>query len=171
MRQDPSETSDDFVTNLKSIAAKCKFRDDKEMQDRIVDQLIWGSAYKDVHKVLIGRDETLSLNAAIDVARSHEATTNQLKSLQEKAHIPQSATQEVSINEIKPKESGRNQRQKKCYNCGRVHPFKPKTNCPAYGSTCNKCGKDNHWKSVCGSGKQQQRNPHSKSPRRRVHYV
>ena len=61
MRQDPSETADDFVTKLKSIAAKCKFRDDKEMQDRIVDQLIWGSAHKDVQKVLIGRDETLSL--------------------------------------------------------------------------------------------------------------
>ena len=95
MRQDPSETADDFVTKLKSIAAKCKFRDDKEMQDRIIDQLIWGSAYKDVHKVLIGRDETLSLDDVIDVARSHEATTNQLKSLQEKAQIPQSATKTV----------------------------------------------------------------------------
>ena len=35
MRQDPSETADDFVTKLKSIAAKGKFHDDKEMQDRI----------------------------------------------------------------------------------------------------------------------------------------
>ena len=75
------------------------------------------------------------------------------------------------MNAIEPKQSGRSQKQKTCYNCGRIHRFKPKSNSPAYGSTCHKCGKDNHWKSVCRSGKSQQRRPRSKSPRRRVHYV
>ena len=48
MRQSTDETADDFVTKMKAIAVKCKYRDDKEMEDRLVDQLILVSAHKDV---------------------------------------------------------------------------------------------------------------------------
>ena len=37
---------------------------------------------------------------------------------------------------------------KSCKYCGKTHS---KGNCPAYGKKCQKCGRDNHFKSVCRS--------------------
>ena len=34
----------------------------------------------------------------------------------------------------------------KCYSCGKVHEVR---NCPAHGKTCHKCGKLNHFATVC----------------------
>ena len=79
--QEQGESVDNFVAKIKNIAAKCKFRDSKEVEDRILDQLIWGSNNPEVQKSLIGRDEKLSLNNAIDIARSNEATKRQMNSL------------------------------------------------------------------------------------------
>ena len=53
--------------------------------------------------------------------------------------------------------------QKKCYGCGReLHKDRSK-NCPAWGSTCRKCNKLNHWEIVCGQvpKKSSQRRPSS----------
>ena len=35
-----------------------------------------------------------------------------------------------------------------CLKCGKIHAFHHEA-CPAFGSKCNKCGKANHWASVC----------------------
>ena len=43
-----------------------------------------------------------------------------------------------------------------CNKCGKQHPQHPRNKCPAYGSTCLKCGKANHWQSVCRSSKRKQ---------------
>ena len=98
MRQEQSEPVDDFISRLKNLAAKCQFRDSTEVEDRVLDQLIWGSKNPDVQKSLIGRD-------------------------------------------------------KSCNNCGKQHP---RNKCPAYGTLCRKCGKANHWQSVCRSSKRKQ---------------
>lgn len=36
-----------------------------------------------------------------------------------------------------------------CKNCGSKHT---KKNCQAFGKTCHKCGKKNHWQNMCHSG-------------------
>ena len=46
-----------------------------------------------------------------------------------------------------------------CDNCGKQHP---RNKCPAYGTSCRKCGKANHWRSVCGSSKRKQFNQGTK---------
>ena len=81
IRQEQGESVDNFVAKIKNIAAKCKFRDSKEVEDRILDQLIWGSNNPEVQKSLIGQDEKLSLNDAMDIVRSNEATKRQMNSL------------------------------------------------------------------------------------------
>ena len=48
MRQEQGEPVDDFISRLKNLAAKCQFRDDAEVEDRVLDQLIWGSRNPDV---------------------------------------------------------------------------------------------------------------------------
>uniref|UniRef100_A0A0L8FN62 Retrotransposon gag domain-containing protein n=1 Tax=Octopus bimaculoides TaxID=37653 RepID=A0A0L8FN62_OCTBM len=77
LKQDPQETIDNFLSRLKNVAEKCKFKDKDE---RIVDQLIWGCAHKEVQKSLIGKD-ALQLAEAVDTARVFEATTKQMASL------------------------------------------------------------------------------------------
>ena len=83
IRQEPDEPVDDFISRIKNLAVKCKFRDNIEVEDRALDQLIWGSKNPDVQKSLITRDKTLTLVAAVEIARSHEATRKHMNTLTE----------------------------------------------------------------------------------------
>ena len=121
---------DDFISRLKNLAAKCKFRDNAEIEDRVLDRLIWGSSNPDVQKSLISRDKSLTLAAAIEIARSHEATSKHMKRL---AGSSRNFQEDRSINAI-PRE----QEREFCNNCGKQHP---RNKCPAYGTSCRKCGK------------------------------
>ena len=53
MQQEQCEPVDDFISRLKNLAAKCEFRDNAEVKDRVLDQLIWGSSNADVQRSLI----------------------------------------------------------------------------------------------------------------------
>ena len=81
MRQEQCEPVDDFISRLKNQAAKCQFRDNAKVEDRVLDQLIWGSNNSDVQKSLISRDKSLTLAVAIEIARSLEATSKHMKTL------------------------------------------------------------------------------------------
>ena len=41
MRQELHEPVDDFISRIKNLAVKCQFRDNAEVEDRGLDQLIW----------------------------------------------------------------------------------------------------------------------------------
>ena len=56
-----------------------EFSGNEELEDRLLDQLIWGINDPEVQKSLIGRDEKLTLSAAIDIARGYEATKRQMR--------------------------------------------------------------------------------------------
>ena len=56
-----------------------------------------------------------------------------------------------SLNETRPKESN-----KTCKYCGKTHPMQ-KDLCPAYGKFCSKCGKPNHFYTVCMSSEETRR--------------
>jgi len=47
------------------------------------------------------------------------------------------------------------QERESCNNCGKQHL---RNKCPAHGKLCRKCGKANHWQSVCRSSKRRQLN-------------
>lgn len=55
-----------------------------------------------------------------------------------------------------PAAKSHNSSKRKCYRCGRLLDHKLK-DCPAFGQTCNSCGKENHFASVCLSSKQSTR--------------
>ena len=71
----------DFTSRLKNLAAKCQFRDDAEVVDRVLDQLIWGTRNADAEKFVIGREKSLTLAVAIEIARSHQAANKRMKTL------------------------------------------------------------------------------------------
>ena len=51
----------------------------------------------------------------------------------------------------------------KCLKCGKSHAFHREA-CPAFGSTCNTCGKANHWASIClTNGTKLKQRPRSQS--------
>ncbi|XP_006811648.1 uncharacterized protein LOC100366641 [Saccoglossus kowalevskii] len=161
------------MSKLKNVAAKYKFESDKEMEERLVDQLIWGSCHPDVQKKLIGRYEKLTLKDAIDVARSFEATNKQMRLL---ASNQDYSSPKKSVNTIKkyskPRSYKPQQQTKICNNCGKTHDISARKNCPAYRSQCHKCGKMNHWQSVCKSSKKiQNRPPTQRSNRQQIHDV
>ena len=128
----------DFISRLKNLAAKCQFRDNAEVEDRVLDQLIWGSCNGDIQRSLISRDKSLTLAVAIEIG----ATRQQVNS---KSH-----EEDRSINAIR-----KEQEREFCHNCGKQHP---RGKCPAYGTSCQKCGKANHWQSACHSSKRKQFN-------------
>ena len=87
--------------------------------EHIIDDLIFGSNHKRVQSYkLLEHDDSLNLDKAIDIARTQEATNK----------IPGQA--------------------QACGNCGRHYDLSQRSSCPAYGTKCKACGKDNHWNQV-----------------------
>ena len=79
----------------------------------------------DVQKSLIGRDKSLTLAGAIEIARSHEATSKHMKTLAESSESHQEDRSVDAIHKEQERES--------CNNCGKQHP---RNRCPAYGTLC-----------------------------------
>jgi hypothetical protein len=160
MRQNQGESVHNFIAKIKNIAAKCKFSGNEQIEDRLLDQLIWGTNDPEVQKSLIGRDEKLTLNAAIDIARSYEATKRQMNTLSNQNKGNPQRIDNINRKKLDPD----NRNNRKCRNCGKTHKLPNKGNCPAHGTTCRNCGKLNHWQLVCKAPKSQHR---SKSPHRK----
>ena len=79
----------------------------------------------------------------MDIARTHEAN---LANMQQFAGDANSISL-VSRSRTTRDPSGRRQVPNSCGKCGHRHA--PTERCPAEGSTCNACGKLNHWQRVC----------------------
>ena len=165
-RQQPDESVDDFFARCKKKTSKCKFRDAQETNDRLIEQLIVGTKHSKVQERLLEGGSDLTLDEALDKARTYEATQRHMEQL---STATSSSRLPETVHAIS-KSVG----HADCGKCGRTHhPSK----CPAHGSTCNKCGKANHWANVCRSqgrdeahGRGQQRGrwrQRSPSPRER----
>ena len=130
-RQLSSETVDEFMTRCKTQARKCKFRDTTETEERLIEQLVVGVRHGKVQEKLLCRDETLTLDAAMDVARTHEATLANMQQFSGDA----SSISHVSRSRRTHEPSGRREEAPTCAKCGRHHA--PTDRCPAEGSRCN----------------------------------
>ena len=142
---------DDFISRLKIKQQNVNFATTPQMgykvEDRVLDQLIWESRNSDIQKSLISRDKSLALAAAIEIARSHKATSKHMKTL---AGSSKSYQEDRGIYAIH-----KEQEREFCNNYGKQHP---RNKCSAYGTSCRNCGKANHWQSVYRSGKRKQFN-------------
>ena len=70
------------MKTVRILARECKYTDTNEL-----DTLIFGTNSERVQSKLIQRDETLSLDEAIDIARTEEATKQQLQILRAESNI------------------------------------------------------------------------------------
>ena len=75
--------------------------------------------------------------------------------VQTMSQLEQLESEKKDINAIKGNVnkhcSDKKRMKMKCNNCGLEHPLRPWDRCPAYGSKCMNCHKDNHWAKVCRS--------------------
>ena len=145
-RQTSSESADDYMIRCRLQAKKCKFRDSREVGERLLEQLIVGVRHKKVQEQLLAKPDSYTLDAAMDLARTHEAMISDIEQLH---------NDKLTVDYVSRQNNDRRSTHP-CAYCGGSHPPKPKNRCPAYGSQCDACGKPNHWKKVCRATGQQE---------------
>ncbi|XP_072165927.1 uncharacterized protein [Diadema setosum] len=148
--QQPRETFDDFLTDLKQKAATCEFGN---LNDSLVkDRIIIGIRDASLRTKLLEKSD-LTLQQTIDACRTAEVTNAQT------ANLNASASTVQEVHAVKKSHRGKNSKPGKkppqqqqtsrtfsCRKCGNKHG--PRS-CPAYGKTCSYCKGPNHFATVC----------------------
>ena len=159
--QNLEEPVDSFINRLRKAASTCEFGmlTDELIRDRLVIGLQDHST-----KLRLLKEETLDLNKALNICRSSEAASQQLKAMK---IDEKKATEEVRVvrerNSRDPKKRDPKKRQDQapmrkewqCFHCGGKQRHNLE-NCPAYGHECKACKKPNHFASVCRSAPRRQ---------------
>ena len=154
LRQQASESVDEFIARCRLQAQSCSFADEADLCTRLVEQLIVGTRHRSVQEKLLERgDQLTTLDEALDIARTHEATIRQMAQLGKPAPQP-AEVEAIGAHGRRPNNAGHNSSKKSstinCMYCGQVH-VRDKNACPALGKECSVCGKKNHFAKVCKS--------------------
>ena len=169
--QKEGEQFDQFVTDIRLKARTCNF--ENQLDSMIRDQIVFGTNSKAVREKLL-RQSDLTLDKTIKVGLAHELAQSQLRVFECEsmmagpAQNPSYSNSDVNAvtgaqkktsyqNRWKgpgkwqpgPRLPAKQQPQSDCKWCGTVHQY---GRCPAYGRTCDKCYRQNHFASVCYSG-------------------
>ena len=167
--QKDTETFEQYFTDLKLLVKDCAYTDQDEM---IRDAIVFGVKDSKVREKCINEGSELTLEKAVNFARTSELSRSQLKSMnqdedksvnvvnQKKGSQAQAQAIKKSQYNYKKKSNFQPGQQRQgpkkktmfqCRSCGTKHGPKQ---CPAYGKQCNKCHKYNHFASVCMTFKQ-----------------
>uniref|UniRef100_A0A3P9K9H2 Gypsy retrotransposon integrase-like protein 1 n=1 Tax=Oryzias latipes TaxID=8090 RepID=A0A3P9K9H2_ORYLA len=152
--QGEHETFEQFVTELKLLVKDCGYPNSDEM---VRDRIVFGTNSPSVREKLLNQGAELTLDKAIDIARSHELAKQQLKTMgSAKEHSHQDTLHAVSRKQYRsatPQNAVRHKDEtgayKICSQCARQHS--QKDTCPAKGKQCIKCKKFNHFAKACRS--------------------
>ncbi|GFO24443.1 hypothetical protein PoB_005094800 [Plakobranchus ocellatus] len=158
--QNPTESTEQFVTQLKRLAQNCKFGQLKN--EMVRDRLVVGihNEIESVKERLL-RESDLTLEKAITMCQSYELSKQGLKLMEEKQEEVQAVNYKMKGNtNYSPRSTTKFKKAemktrlkpentiKECRKCGKSHPPR---NCPAYVKTCLKCGKMNQFQTICHS--------------------
>ncbi|KAL6462444.1 hypothetical protein MHYP_G00288660 [Metynnis hypsauchen] len=161
--QGNSESFDQFVTELRLLVKDCGYPNGDEM---VRDRIVFGINSPRIREKLLCYGSGLTLENAIDIARSHELSQQQLKTMvfptanqaSQSVHAVNRWTNKAAHTRHGRKVAGGADddgavRSKECGACGRAHSRTE--DCPAKGRQCNKCKKFNHFAKVCRARTQQ----------------
>ena len=113
-----------------------------------------GESYEQYNERLL-RETNLTLIKTYEICRAAESMTEQMRI------VGQSNDATTSVHAVRKfsgqkkcmtKEASRSTKSetaKECWNCGRQHGRQPKELCPAFGKSCDLCGKLNHFANKC----------------------
>lgn len=153
--QQPGESFDNYLTDLKIKAQSCNFGDLKNSMIR--DQIVYGTNEKKLREKLL-READLTLASAIKICQANELAKQHALTFQAVPYDQESESVNVvkmkgkSHFKFKQKDKKRDddQTQFDCKKCGETH--RPRQ-CPAFGKTCAKCKKQNHYAKMCHTRK------------------
>ena len=153
--QESGESYDHYRTALRPLAKRWEF--ELITPNQILrDQLVFEIRDSKVRERLL-RETNLSLEKTDEIYRSHETMVQQMKVVGD-AGLSVADAGNVNAVSKNPKRGKRrrdrgsrndNTRGNSCEFCGREHDLTKRENCPAFGRSCNKCGKKNHFANLC----------------------
>lgn len=144
--QQPEESIDQFVTALKTLAATCNFCDCLQ-ESLIRDRVVTGIRKEETRKKLL-EERKLTLHKAIDICRSAETSSSQLREMSTRQTETADTVKKVAHSFNKKNFKHETGKLSKCKYCGGQHAW-DKKHCPAYGNRCRKCGGANHFAKMC----------------------
>ncbi|CAG2229358.1 unnamed protein product [Mytilus edulis] len=122
--QKTNETCEEFVTDLKVLVKDCQYAN----PDRMVrDTIVLGTKSSKVGEKLINEGLELTLEKALDIARTYELSQRQLQTM--------NIGEDPNVNK----------------RCGYDH--NAGSYCPAKGKQCKKCDKKDHFAKICKTRK------------------
>lgn len=144
------ESINQYINKLRRLASSCEFTPIRVHEESIRDKLALGVRDKQLKKQLLS-DSKLTLVSAITKCKAAEQSDVEMANLYD-----DQATE--AVNYANPTTQGRKKMQpswptgkpsiKECKFCGGKHVW-DKFKCPAFGKTCKKCNKPNHFAKVC----------------------
>jgi len=161
IKQEESETVDQFITKLRQQATNCSFTNEEEsIRDQVIDSCRSGS----FRRKLLEEGADLTLQKVQQLARAMEALDIQAKAMDK----DRKSTLEVNAVQKKKTVVSTGTPGKfirKCFRCGQEGHVARYRGCPGWKLTCSKCNKKGHATDCCRTKK--------KEPRRhgKVRYV
>ena len=157
------ENVNTFDNRILKLAHQYNFSD---MNERLIDAIIFGTTCVKAQDKLLQTPNTLNLQQCLTVCRHYESLSLHIQQIhsgsdRQVEFLRKCHPKTKKYGQNKPQLNGQNSQksqssqqkatksQKKCYGCSRdLHKDRAR-NCPAWGSTCRKCNKPNHWEVVC----------------------
>ena len=167
IKQDKNQTTAELDIYIKDLIRRCQFPP-KDQESCKIDLLYHATAHFEVRKfVHNAKQEELKYDHMIEVAKAHERTCQEYQ-IHKQAHSMANPSNSyanplIQTNALS-KSFQKGPLRKTCGKCGRSHSH---GDCPAYGTTCSKCGQPNHWAQQCrSSGRRNSSTGRSPSPGR-----
>ena len=167
IKQDKNQTTAELDIYIKDLIRRCQFPPE-DQESRKIDLLYHATAHFEVRKfVHNAKHEELKYDRMIEVAKAHERTCQEYQ-IHMQAHSMANPSNSyanplIQTNALS-KSFQKGPPRKTCGKCGCSHSH---GDCPAYGTTCSKCGWPNHWAQQCrSSGRRNSSTGHSPSPGR-----
>ena len=144
--QQEGEPFDQFLTDLQLLVKDCGYQDPDEM---VRDRVVIGCRSQKSREKLIQEGSGLTLEQAVDIARTQEISSAQLQTMAGEDPKVQAVETSYTQWEDRSKRSRRDKERKstECTRCGSTHG--KSSVCPALGRKCGKCNKPNHFAKVC----------------------
>ena len=153
------ETCSDYVQRLRALATYCKYGVGLEKQIEL--QFVVGCNMEEAQREFCRKDD-LDLAQVVAIAQGYERLNSSVRGLNQAFESERSGSRVIhQINQAqgykaqgefrrqeKPQAPRTQGSEQKCGYCGnRGH--NEKSECPAYGQTCNCCGIKNHYAKMC----------------------
>ena len=167
IKQDKNQTTAELDIYIKDLIKRCQFPPEDQESRKIV-LLYHATAHFEVRKfVHNAKHEELKYDHMIEVAKAHKRTCQEYQ-IHKQAHSMANPSNSyanplIQTNALS-KSFQKGPPRKTCGKCGCSHSH---SDCPAYGTTCSKCGRPSHWAQQCrSSGRRNSSTGRSPSPGR-----